>query len=286
MVITTRTRPGRLPALAALLVAAGWASGGLAGAAAITTFTMSPASGSPGTVVTVRGAGCSATLSVPSNDYVRLEAPTFQISMRVPVATNGSWHGSFTVPSNSSSGSGNPVAAVCVSTGLPLLPPVYAPQRFTVTAPPSTTSPPTTAPGTTKPTTSTTSPHRPGSSTPPTQDGNPKPDGAGSTSTVPSVGGFPPGTSGGGTRGGSNIDATTARPGTTKADATRAARAARAANLSVPVLPAAHANGAGGLGWLAWLLVLALVTAAFAVPLWLRRSRERPDNAADLGDAK
>jgi hypothetical protein len=54
----------------------------------------------------------------------------------------------------------------------------------------------------------------------------------------------------------------------------------------VPELPAAHLNRAGGLGWLAWLLALALVTAAFAVPIWLRRSRERNDPAAVLGDAR
>ncbi|MDQ1481255.1 MAG: hypothetical protein QOI44_2116 [Actinomycetota bacterium] len=284
----TRTRAGRLPALAALLVAACWASGGLAGAAAITTFALSPSAGPPGTVVNVNGADCSPGFTASAaTDYVRVDAPTMNVSIRVPVALNGTWHGSFTVPANASSAaaSSNPVFALCVSDTLISLATLYTPQTFTVTAPSSTTSSPTTAPGSTKPTTSTTKPQRGGSTTPPTQDGNPQP-GGGPTATVPSLGGFPPATSGGGNGGGSDNGTTTARPGTTKADATRAARAARAADLSVPGLPAAHVKGAGGLGWLAWLLVLALVTAAFAVPIWLRRSRERQDQAAGLGDAR
>ena len=287
---TPLRRACRLPGLAALLVAAGWLAAGSAGAAGITSFTMSPGSGPPGTVVTVSGVGCSSTLSVPSNDYVALEAPTFRISTRLPVAPNGSWHGSFTVPSNASSGSGNLVAPLCVA-GLSLFTTVYTPQTFTVTAPPTTTTPTTTTPGSTNPSTTTTKPPGPGGgTTPPMEGGNPKPDGGGgSTSTVPFVGGFPSGTSGGGAGAGPNrVGATTAGPSSTETDVTRAARtarAARAADLSVPEFPTAHVSGTGGLGWLSWLLLVALVVAAFAAPLWLRRSRERPDDPAGLGDA-
>jgi hypothetical protein len=298
IVITTPlTRRCRLPALAALFVTAGWLAAGSAGAA-ITSFSLSPTSGPPGTVVNVSGADCKPGLTTSaSNDYVAVAAPSMNVSLRVPVAPNGSWQGSFTVPADASSApsssSANPVVALCVSDTLPSLTTVYMPQTFAVTAPPTTTPTTTTAPGSTKPTTPTTKPHEPGSTTPPTEGGNPKPgrDG-GATSTVPFVGAFPPGPSGGGAgpnpAGPNRRGATTAGPSSTQTEITRAAlaaRAARAADLSVPELPAAHVNGAGGLGWLSWLLLLALVVAAFAAPLWLRRSREQPGDAAGLGDA-
>jgi hypothetical protein len=264
---------------------AGMASGGVADAA-ITGFALSPTSGPPGTVVSVSGTGCSPGLTVSgASDYVTVTAPTLQISTtRIATAANGSWHGSFTVPAGAKGlGLGSLVAAVCTSNALPSLTTLYTPQTFTVTAPPAVTTP-------TTPTTPTTKPHGPGTTTPPTNGGNP-PVRGGPTSTVPVPGGVPDGSganpgSGGGNGGSKsgNGGSGSARPGPTHIDVQRAAEAsARAADLSTPELPAADTAGAGGLGWLAWLLLLALVVAAVGTPFWLRRSRE-PEAAADAGD--
>ncbi len=289
---TPMRRTRLLSGLAALLVAAGWVSAGAA-RAAITSFTLSPASGPPATVVIVGSSGCSPGLTVSAaSDYVAVTAPTLQVSTRVPVTGYGLWHGSFTVPAGASPAAAV-VAALCVSDGLPSLTTLYTPQTFTVTAPPATTLPTTTTtPGTTNPTTPTTKRHSTGSTTPPT-DGNPKPGGGGgSGSTVPVFGGVPPdssrgsaGTTPGSENGGSgNGGSGTTRPRAVQVDISRAAQA-RAADLSVPGLSAARVQGSGGLGWLAWLLLLALVVAAVAAPYWLRRSRQRAGDTPEPGPA-
>ncbi len=199
----TRTRRRALPlqllAPAALLLALGWIWAGSAGAA-ITSFTLSPTSGPPGTVVNISGAGCSPGLTVSSSsDYVAVSGPTKQASMRIPVRANGSWHGSFTVSANATAGTsplGAPVLALCVSDGLPSITTVYTPQTFTITAAPTTTTPRTTNPTTPTPTT-----HRPGSTTPPTRRNAPPP--GGTTSTAPVSGGPPPAAPGGSSGGSS-----------------------------------------------------------------------------------
>jgi hypothetical protein len=281
-----------VPALAAIVVALGWATAGSAGAA-ITPFTLAPVSGPAGTVVAVSGAGCSPGLTVSAaGDYVLVTAPTLQVSTHATVAANGSWHGSFTVPAGALP-AGAPVAALCVSDGLPSLLTLYTPQTFTVTAPPTTTaSTTTTTTGTTHPTTPTTKPRESGGTipTPPPTNGGTQPPhgGEGPGATLPISGGTPPG--GGGSTGGSPNGgsapggSSTSRPG--KVDVEHATRAAaRAADLSAPELPAADVGGSGGLGWLAWLLLLSLAGAAVATPLWIRRYRRTVAEGGDLGDA-
>jgi hypothetical protein len=277
-----RDRRSRLvPALAAIVVALGWAAAGSAGAA-ITAFTLAPTSGPPGTVFSVSGAGCSPGLTVSAaNDYVSVDVPTLQISTRVPVAANGSWHGAFTVPAGALP-AGAPVAALCVSDGLPSLLTLYTPQTFTVTAPPTTTASTTTTTttattGTTHPTTPTTKPRESGGSIP-----TPPPTNGGTT--LPISGGTPAG--GGGSNGGSAHGGSgTTRPGAGTVDVEHAtSAAARAADLSAPELPAADVGGSGGLGWLVWLLLLSLVGAVVATPLWIRRSRRTVADRGDLGD--
>jgi hypothetical protein len=289
-VTTTAQRRTRVVAvLVGVLVAAGWSAAGIADAA-ISPFTLSPAAGPAGTVVHVSGAGCSPGLTVSAaNDYVAVTAPVLGVSMRVPAAANGSWNGSFAVPANATPiPAGLPVAALCVSDGLPSLTTLYTPQTFTVTAPPTTTTP-TTPTTPTSPTTPTTKPTT--GSTPPTNGGGPgSGNGGGPGSTVPVFGGCPPDPSGGNSGGGSGnagSEPGESRPGpksTVKIGDSKAARAARAADLSVPELPAARVTGAGGLGWLSWLLLIGLLVAAVAAPFWLRRSRRPDDDAAAIGD--
>jgi hypothetical protein len=283
VISTPRRRARALPVVAVLLVALGWASTGIA-RADVSSFALSPTSGPPGTVVTASGTGCSPGSTVSaSSDYVAVAAPTLQLyDKQIRVRKDGTWHGTFKVPSDANAGLAAAVAALCVSDTLPSLTTWYVPQTFRVTAPPTTT---TTAPGGTTPTTPTTK--KPTGTTPPTQDEGPGPDGgAGPGSTVPVFGGIPPDTSGGNTgggtaRGGSDGGGSaTTKPGTTRAGLNRATRgmpAARAADLSVPRLPGAHVAGAGGLGWIAWLL-LALVIAALGAPFWLRRSRRSDED--------
>lgn len=275
-----RRRSRAISVMFAVLVAISWCSAGVA-RAAITSFTLSPTSGPPGTVVKVSGTDCSPGLTrSASSDYAAVAAPTLKVSIRIPVGKTGAWHGSFRVPADATSGLETLVVALCVSDGLPLLTTLYTPQTFTVTTPTTTTRPTTTTPGGTTPTTPTTK--KPNGITPPTHGGGPSPDGGGgSASTVPVFGGLPPGTSGASTGGGSGK----ARPGTTKAALNRATAAARAADLSVPELPAAHVAGASRLGWLSWLLLFALIIAAVGAPLWLRRSRrsDEDDTAAVVG---
>jgi hypothetical protein len=278
-VVTTAGRARAVLCCAAALVTVGaWATG-VAGAAitAISSFDLSPTSGPPGTTVNFAGTACSPGLTREAeSDYAEITAPAFHVSMRAPVADNGSWHGSFKVPANAPTGLPSLVLAVCYSDGWPSFTTIYSAQTFTVTAPPSTTTPTTTS---TTPTTPTTKPGGSGGTTPPTN-GDPGPGGGNEPgSTAPAFGGFPPDSSGDNTRGG----AATKPPGTKKADVSRAThRAARAADLSVPGLPAAQVSGTGGLGWLAWLLVLVLVVSAVGAPFWLRRSRR--SQADPIGD--
>jgi len=290
VISTPRRRARALPVVAALLVTVGWGLTGIAHAD-VSSFVLSPKSGPPGTVVTVSGTGCSpGPTNSESSDYVAVQAPTLQLyDKQIRVRKNGSWHGTFKVPSDANAGLAAAVAALCVRDTLPSLSTWYLPQTFTVTAPPTPT---TTAPGGTTPTTPTTpTTKKPTGTTPPTHDEGPGPDGGGGPgSTVPVFGGFPPDTSGGNTGGGTDRGGSdgggseTTRPGTTRAGLNRASRgmpAARAADLSVPRLPGAHVAGASGLGWIAWVL-LALVIAAAGAPFWLRRSRrsDEEDGAA------
>ena len=281
--MTTTSRRRVLPVAAAVLVAAAWGSAGIA-SAEVSSFTLSPTAGPPGTVVSVSGHDCEpGSTNSAASDYVAVSAPQLHVNdMQVPVHKNGSWHATFRVPADANVGLAAAVGALCVTDTLPSLNTSYAPQTFTVTAPPATTT--TAAPGsTTTPTTPTTK--KPNSTTTPTHGGTPSSDdGAGPGSTVPYFGGFPPGTSGGTTQGGTGGTSATAARGAVKAHPTRATRAARAADLSAPGLPAAHIAGASGLGWLAWVLLLALVSAAVAGPLWLRRSRRPDDAAGTIGD--
>ena len=287
--ITTRRRVRGVLFAAVLAIAGSW-SAGVAGAITVTSFRLSPTSGPPGAVVKISGHGCTPALTpLAGNDYVKVTAPALQVSIQVPVAASGSWHGSFTVPANATAAPGL-VAALCVTGGWPALTTIYTPQTFTVIAPPPSTTPTTTAPGSTTPTTPTTKPDATGTAPPPQE--NPPISGS-PGSTAPEFASVPPGTSGGnrgsdnsrpGTTGRSN-----ARPGSTKADGSlqaSAIRAARAADLSVPELPGARVAAGGGLGWLAWLLLLSLLIAAVGAPFWLRRSRrsEADSAAASVGD--
>ena len=277
-VVTTAVRRARavLCCAAALVLIGAWATG-VAGAAitSINSFDLSPTSGPPGTVVSFAGTACTPGFSAAS-DYVEIRAPAFQVVVRAPVAANGSWHGSFTVPASApATGLASLVLATCYSDGFVSITTIYSAQTFTVTAPPATTTTNTT------PTTPTTKPGGSGGTTPPTH-GDPGPDGGNEPgSTVPVFGGVPPDSSGGNTGGGAhNGGSATKPPGAKKADVSRAThRAARAADLSVPALPAARVAGTGGLGWLAWLLVSVLLVSAVGAPLWLRRSRR---SQADL----
>lgn len=279
MTTTTRRRARAVLSCAAILVFVGSWSTGVA-EAAITSFDLAPTSGPPGTVVKVDGTACSPGLTVSAtDDYVAIAAPGFQVSMQAPVAANGSWHASFKVPAGANAGA-SPVAALCVSDGLPSLTTVYTPQTFTVTAPPSTTTTTTTAPGSS--TTPTTKKPPPGTS-PPTHGGTPSTGDGNPGSTVPGSVVVPPPATSGNTGGGSTTGGS-AKPSqrAIKADVSRAARAA---DLSAPELPASLVTGAGGLGWLAWLLLVALVVAAVGAPYWLRRSRRpQADDAAAAGD--
>jgi hypothetical protein len=217
-----------------------------------------------------------------------------QVSMQAPVAANGSWHGSFTVPADAGnlSALGSLVTALCVTDGLPSLATLYTPQTFTVTPPPATTAPTTSTPGTTHPTTPTTKPHGPGTTTPvgapPARGTTTPPPDDGPGSTLPVTGEIPGAsrpTGSGPDSGGRGSGSATTHPRSGKVDIARAtSEGARAADLNVPELPAGHGTRGSGLGWLSWLLVLALVAAAIGTPLWLRRSHPAPVEPADAGE--
>lgn len=295
MISTTSLRRARATAGARARVAAvvailaiGWWSTAPA-QAAVSPFVLSPSSGPPGTLVSVSGTGCSPGLTRSPSDFVAVAAPTFGLSMQPPVAEDGSWHETFIVPSDAGTGDA-PVAAVCVTDGLPSLTTQYTAQMFTVTAAPptTTTSPPTTSPTTGGTTPGGTTPKPgPGGSTPTTQGGPPDTGGgSGPSPTVPTSEGVPSGDSNGGAAGGGSgsNSGTSARP--VKADAAprHSAAAARAADLRAPELAAAQIGDTSELDWVAWTLLIALVVGAVAAPLLLRRWRRRDTDTPATGD--
>ena len=294
MITTTSLR--RVPATAgagsrvavvvfAVLAAGWWSFSGSAGAAVL-AFVLAPTSGPPGTHVDVSGTGCSPGLTLSSSDFVAVAVPAFDVTVQRPVEADGSWHGTFKVPADAVAGDAA-VAVVCVTDGLPSLTTLYTPQTFTVTtaSPTTTTSqPPSTTGGTTPTTTGGTTP-KPGT---PTTGGEPPPGtGGGSepSTTVPTSEGVPSGGPNGGPGGGEagNKSGAGARP--VKADVDRAPRrATRAADLRAPELSAARINDMSELDWLAWTLLIALVAAAVAAPLLLRRLRGRGSRTPATGD--
>jgi hypothetical protein len=239
--------------------------------AAITTFTMAPESGPPGTVVRVRGRGCApGLLGSADANFVTISVATFGVVLRAPVAADGQWSGSFTVPASGehSFGSSTPVTAACVSTGVASLTTIYAPQSFAVTA----ASPPTTAPEVPPP----TAPDAP----PTTREPDRTvviPDDAATVTSVPSPGGRD---------GASGVPAASrsAAGATTTSGRARAERAAEPATLRPAGFGAGSAAGTagGGLGWLGWSLLLILLLGALAGSgyVWHLRRLSVPDPRA------
>jgi hypothetical protein len=259
-----------------------WGSTGAAGAA-ITNFTMSPTSGPPGTVVHVSGTGCAPGLLAALNtDFVTVSAATLGVTLRAPLASNGSWQGTFTVPSGGPGASVAPVAAVCVSSGIQSLLTIYTPQQFTVTAasPPTTTAPGATQSPTTKPTVPK------GGSSGPVPGTTPRthPDGSGPASrpsttlgsgisaALPGFGFGPVGRDpASGRRSASATKGTRGHASAT----TKRALAVEAATLQPAYLGGALTadHDSGGLGWLGWLLLLALVLGGAGAAAWMWWSR-------------
>jgi hypothetical protein len=261
-----RRAAGALAAVAALLlVAGGWAE---PAGAAVTTFTMAPAAGPPGTVVHVRGHGCTpGLLGSQGTNFVTVSATTLDVVFRAPVAADGMWSGSFTVPVSGAGvlGSSAPVDAVCVSTGVASLTTLYTPKSFTVTV---ASPPPTTGPG-----------------APPTT-GEP-PGGTvvipGDTTTVVRA---PPDDAGDG--GGTNVQDAALRHVNQQAAAPRDGKSRRteAATLRPVGIDArsATSTGGAGLGWLGWTLLLVLLLAALGASAFVWHARRSPD-AGDGGVA-
>jgi hypothetical protein len=287
-------RGGTLGAVAVLAViaATSFATRGVAGATP-QSFSVSPSSGPPGTVVEVSGTGCSPGVTVtPAQDYVKVTSTILGLSTDIPVAVDGSWHRFFTVPSNAT-GAGL-VHAVCFTDGLASLTTTYLPQGFIVTGKPLTTTTtrttvPTT-PTTARQTTVTPRPPNPGATppggTPTTQPTN------GSTPGSPGGGGTPgAGTPGGGGPGGSGISGST---GSTSGGSTsgaiggpygsKAGPTANAAGLREPRLASSTSGRSeNGSLWVLWLLLIALAAGALAL-LWWWQHREpgESDPASDV----
>jgi len=119
-------------ATAATLTAAAGPAG-----AALVDLQLAPASGHPGTAVTVTGK-CTDFIATSVELVVATIPPP--VLLPVPVGSGGKWQASFTVPPGALAGPA-PVTATC----LPLL--GTSVQTFTVTSPPaSTTTTPTTQP--------------------------------------------------------------------------------------------------------------------------------------------
>jgi hypothetical protein len=270
----------------------GWGTAGVANAG-VTTFTMSPGSGTPGTVVHVSGTGCTpGLLASAGTDFVAITATTLDLAFRAPVAADGSWQSSFTVPPTTL-GAGALVTAVCVSSSVRSLLTIYTPQMFTIT---HVVTPPTVTPA--QP--STVAPHPPANGSAPGStvsdhpgagDGSGAPSltlGPGISTTLPLVGAIPGAVAiPAGRDGGSKADpkvyaldqthTTTARPD---------AKAATLAPADLGASLAADHGAAGGLGWLGWLLVAVLALAVIGAPTWLWRSRRPgavPIPADDVG---
>jgi hypothetical protein len=257
--------------------------------AAIGPFNVSPTSGPPGTVVNVSGSGCSPGLTVsPSQDYVSISSTSLPLNSQIPVAANGSWSGSFTIPQNTLPLPAV-IAAACFTNGLPSLLTIYTPQTFTVTAAPTTTTTPPTTPATSPPTTSPATPSNPPATTATTtpsgaapsnpskpddtEPGNPgsgqPPNGDGSDSGNGSNGGD-------GADGARGADGSTATKtsGSDDSDAATRGSSTRAANLDDPQLSADFRRSSGNSpAWLWWLLLLAIAAIAVATWYWLHRHR-------------
>ena len=309
-----RATAAGLALLAALAGASFWST---AAGAAVTSFTMSPSSGSSGSVVHVSGAGCApGLLASPTTDFVSVTAPTLGVALHLPVTSSGAWQGSFTVPSGVLGNLGTlaaPVDAVCTSSGIASLLTIYTPQSFQVTsdAPPTTTAapdtaPPTTAPApvpapnggptpttvapggsgtTTGPGTPTTQPHRPGGTKGPDGPGSPTP---GTTFVfVPGgtgpVGSAAPGATEGGPRGTRTVGAIAGGGSGARPAARGGALPADLGSASLAAAPIAG-SGSSSLGWLVWLLLAALAVALIGAPTWLWR-RRRPGSAEDADTA-
>ena len=262
----SRARARRVAGMGVVALLAGFAASYAppAADAAITTFALSPRSGPPGTVVHVSGTGCTpGLLGSPQSDFVEVSAPTFKVTVRLPVSASGAWRGTFTVPPNVALPS--TVTATCVAGSVPSLTTIYTPRSFMVTSPAATTTP-TTKPHTTH-------------STPTTR---PKPPTEGTVVVPghPSVTGAPTGnphapndSSGGdGNRSaGGSPGAPTHRHAVGK---TAHGATADPATLQQAVLGSlTPSDRDDGLGWLGGLLLVALLIAASGAALLIWRAR-------------
>jgi hypothetical protein len=224
--------------------------------AAIGPFQVSPASGPPGTAVTVSGGGCSPGLvRTPTQDYVSVSSTTLPLGMQVPVSASGAWSTTFTVPAGTLAAPAA-LTALCFTDGLPSLTTLYTPGTFLVTtapAPTPTTSPPPSSAG--PPTTKATATTEAGSGTP----GNR----AGASSGTTSGGA---GTSAGGGGGSGDPDLIgTSAPGSAAGD-----EVGGVAGLRSPELTSDASSASGGIGWGWWLLLALLVSGAVGTWWWLR----------------
>lgn len=253
-------------------------------------FTVSPSSGPPGTVVHLSGSGCApGIVASPSQDYVKITSTSLSLSSNIPVAANGSWSGTLTVPTNALALPGLVVAA-CFTDGLPSLITTYSPHGFTVTSPstpPGGTTPPTTNPVTTPPGSPNPSTSPPASTNPPTAStpttnapnaGGSRPGHTGGDSPDPGspTGSAPPDGSGGTRPGGASVGAKNPAQngGTTRPTATslpRFAETASAAGLADPSLARSARGDDGNALWILWLVLLALVAAASTLLWWWQR---------------
>jgi hypothetical protein len=264
---------GALGALVALfvIVVTGLAVTSAAGAA-VQAFNVSPASGPPGTVVNVSGTACSPGITVSSTqDFVRISSTTFVLATDIPVAANGSWHGTFTVPGNAAAVPGV-VLAACFTGALPSLTTTYTPQRFTVTAGPApTTTPKPTTPKPTTPTTPTTlrqTTNPPPSTSPrPAENGGPPTTRPVNGSTPTTNGGAPGATIGSSTTVGKfGSPATSGKVGTPNKSAS--GQNATAAELQDPNLATSRSGPDDGAAWILWLVLVAVVAGAVALTWW------------------
>jgi hypothetical protein len=241
-----------------------------------TSFHMSPSSGPAGTTVNVSGTGCSPDLLLEST-FVTVEAATVPAtSVRMPVHTNGSWSGSFTIPDSSLAAPAG-VSASCVSGGLQSLLTIYMPRMFTVTGNPTPTT--LASPLPTPPPSSTTTPA--GNPTDP----GPQNPGTSSSVSVPHdrIDNGAPG--GSGERGnGSGDGRGSTVTGAPRTDDTKSGPGTRAAELSSPELSVSRTGDGAGLGWLLWILALSVPVGGSALFLWMRRARG-PDDPHVEGEA-
>ncbi len=272
----------RLAAAFVCIVICAFAPAGAAGAIGLpTAFNMSPTSGPAGTRVHVSGSGCSPGLFSESN-FVMIQAATLPAtSVQLPVHTDGSWRGSFTIPYNALAARAT-VSATCVSLGLQSLLTTYRPRTFTVTGNPVPTTLVSPSP-TTLGTPAATTPAAPGS---PTDPGPPNPE----TPSAPvphdnidngSPGGRTGDGSGDGGGGGSSTTGTTGSGG----GSTTPGRGARAAELSSPALTVSRTGHVGGLGWVLWVLALSIPVGGVALCAWMRRARRQRILSGLEGDA-